>query len=200
MINSVNDVEWQPIYYQVEPVVDDVNSDTKIDTEDQVSIISISSEESLTSLSSISEVDPFISSDSSSTLVGSESDFDQFDSDGTISDSERTDTASESGMDDMPNNVAKIIQNFQKFNSLPEVLNNIILFPQSGKNFKFLNQLEPSTSVWTHNCNCSFPTENQNIVKFYFQNCICPRMQPKFLMCISLLCGLTMHQHLCYVF
>ena len=50
-----------------------VNSDTKIDTEDQVSIISISSEESLTSLSSISEVDPFISSHS--TLVGSESDF-----------------------------------------------------------------------------------------------------------------------------
>ena len=136
----------------------------------------------LTSLSSISEVNPFISSDSSNTLVGSESDFDQFDSDITISDSERTETASESGMDDMPNNATKIIQNFQQFNSLPEVLNNIILFPQSGENFKFLNQLEPSASVWTHDCNCSFPTENQNIVKFYFQNCICPRMQPKFLM------------------
>ena len=178
MINSVNDVEWQPTYYQVEPVAEDVNSDT----EDQVSIISISSEESLTSLSSISEVNPFISSDSSSTLVGSESDFDQFDSDITISDSERTETASESGMDDMPNNATEIIQNFQKFNSLPEVLNNIILFPQSGENFKFLNQLEPSASIWTHDCNCSFPTENQNIVKFYFQNCICPRMWPKFLM------------------
>ena len=50
MINSVNDVEWHPTYYQVEPVSDDVNTDT----EDQVSIISISSEESLTSLSSIS--------------------------------------------------------------------------------------------------------------------------------------------------
>ena len=59
-INSVNDVEWRPTYYQVEPVVDDVNSDTKTDTEDQVSIISISSEDSLTSLSSTSEVDPFI--------------------------------------------------------------------------------------------------------------------------------------------
>ena len=109
MINSVNDVEWWPTYYQVEPVAEDVNSDT----EDQVSIISISSEESLTSLSSISEVDPFISSDSSSTLVGSESDFNQFDSDITISNSERTETASESGMDDMPNNATEIIQNFQ---------------------------------------------------------------------------------------
>ena len=150
MINSVNDVEWQPTYYQVESVAEDVNSDTKTDTEYQVSIISISSEESLTSLSSISEVDPFISSDSSSTLVGSESDFDQFDSDVTISHSERTETASESGMDDMPKNATKIIQNFQKFDSLLEVLNNIILFPQSGEGFKFLNQLEPSASVWTH--------------------------------------------------
>ena len=169
-------------YLLVEPVVDDVNSDTKTDTEDQVSIISISSEDSFTSLSSISEVDPFISSGNSNTLVGSESDFDQFDSDITISDSERTETASESGMDDMPNNSTEIIQNLQQFNSLPEVLNNIILFPQSGKNFKFLNQLEPSASVWTHDCNCSFPRENQNIVKVYFQNCICPRMWPKFLM------------------
>ena len=69
MINLVNDVEWQPTHYQVEASVDDVNSNTETDTEDQVSIISISSEESLTSLSSISEVDPFISSDNSSTLV-----------------------------------------------------------------------------------------------------------------------------------
>ena len=113
-------------------------------------------------MSSISEVDPFISSDSSSTLLASESDFDQFDSDVTISDSERAETASESGMDDMPNNATKIIQNFQQFNSLPEVPNNIILFPQSGENFKSLNQLEPSTSIWTHDCNCSFPTEKQN--------------------------------------
>ena len=65
----------------MEPVSDDVNTDNKTDTEDQISIISISSEESLTSLSSISEVNPFISSDSSSTLVGSKSDFDQFDLD-----------------------------------------------------------------------------------------------------------------------
>ena len=164
MINSVNDVEWWPTYYQVEPVAEDVNSDT----EDQVSIISISSEESLTSLPSIPEVNPFISSDSSSTLVGSESDFDQFDSDITISDSERTETASESGMDDMPNNATEIIQNFQKFNSLPEVLNNIILFPQSGENFKFLNQLEPSASVWTHDCNCSFPNRKSKHSRVLF--------------------------------
>ena len=98
-------------------------------------------------MSSISKVNPFISSDSSSTLGGSESDLDLSDSDVTISDSERTETASESGMDDMPNNATNIIQNFQQFNSLPEVLNNIILFPQSGENFKFLNQLEPSASV-----------------------------------------------------
>ena len=115
MINSVNDVEWQPTYYQVEPVSDDVNSETD---DDQVSIISISStssEESLTSLStiSISEVKPFISSDNNSTLVGTDSDFDQFDSDISISDSERTETVSESGMDDLPNNASEIIQNFQ---------------------------------------------------------------------------------------
>ena len=156
MINSVNDVEWHPTHYQVEPVSDDVNTDNETDTEDQVSITSISSEEFLTSLSSISEVNPFISSDSSSTLVRSESDFDQFDLDITISDSERTETASESGMDELSNNASEIIQNFQQFNSLPEVLNNIILFPQSSENFKFLNQLEPSTSLWTHDCNCSF--------------------------------------------
>ena len=170
MINSVNDVEWHPTYYQVEPVSDDVNTDT----EDQVSIISISSEESLTSLSSISEVDPFISSDSSSTLVGSESDFDQFDSDITISDSERTETTSESGMDELPNNVSEIIQNFQQFNSLPEVL-NIILFPQSSENFKFLNQLEPSTSVWTHDCNLQFSHRKSRHSQVLFSELYLPK-------------------------
>ena len=88
-------------------------------------------------MSSISEVDPFISSDSSSTLVGSESDFDQFDSDIIISDSERTETASESGMDDMPNNATKIIQNFQ----------NLILYQKySTTSFCFLNQEKISNS------------------------------------------------------
>ena len=134
MINSVNDVEWFPTYYQVEPVSDDVNTDIETDSEDQVSIISISSEESLTPLSSISEVKPFISSDNSSTLVGSESDLETFESD--MSNSDRTESSSELGMDDIPNNATEIIQNFH---SLPEVLNNIILFPQSGENFKFLN-------------------------------------------------------------
>ena len=183
-INSVNDVEWLPTYYQVEPVSDDVTTDIEdqTDTEDQVSIISISSEESLTSLSSISEVEPFISSDNSSTLVGSESDLEPFESDMSNSDRTSSETSSESDTDDMPNNAFKIIQNFQQFNSLPQVLNNIILFPQSSENFKFLNQLEPSRSAWTHECNCSFPSESQNIVKFYFQNQICPRMWPKFLM------------------
>ena len=183
-INSVDDVEWLPTYYQVEPVSNDVNTDMD---DDQVSIISISSEsseESLTSLStiSISEVEPFVSSDSKSTLVGSESDFDQFESNSDISDSDRTDTTSESEMDVLPNNASEIIHNFQQYKSLPEVLNNIILYPQSGENFKFLNQLEPSTSLWTHDCNCSFPSESQNIVEFYFQNHICLRMWPKFLM------------------
>ena len=176
MINSVNDVEWQPTFYQVEPV-----SDVDItESDDQASIISISSEESLTSLYSISEVNPFISSENSSTLVGSESDLEILESD--MSDSDRTETSSELDMDDMPSNATEIIQNFQKFNILPEVLNNIILFPQSGENFNFLNQLEPTMSVWTHDCNCNFPKESQNIVKFFFQNCICPRMWPKFLM------------------
>ena len=93
-INSVDDVEWLPTHYQVEPV----NTDTD---DDQVSIISISSnssEESVTSLSTILilEVEPFISSDNNSTLVGSDSDFDQFESISDISDLDKTDTASES--------------------------------------------------------------------------------------------------------
>ena len=136
-INSVGDVEWLPTYYQVEPISDDVNT---ITNDDQISIISISStssEESLTSLSnvSISEVKPFVSSEYDSTLVGSDSDFDQFDSNSDISDSGTTDTASESEMDVMPNSASKIIQKFQQFKSLPEVLNNIIIYPQSGENF-----------------------------------------------------------------
>ena len=140
-INSVNDVECQPTFYQVEPV-----SDVDItESDDQASIISISSEESLTSLSSISEVNPFISSENSSILVGSESDLEILESD--MSDSDRTETSSELDMDDMPSNATEIIQNFQQFNILPEVLNNIILFPQSGEKFNFLNQLEPTTSV-----------------------------------------------------
>ena len=39
-INSADNVEWLPTYYQVEPISDDVN--TKTD-DDQISIISISS-------------------------------------------------------------------------------------------------------------------------------------------------------------
>ena len=113
-INSVDDVEWLPTYYQVEQVSNDVYTDTD---DDKVSIISISgesSEESLTSLStiSISEVEPFISSDGNSTLVGSDSDFDQFESNSDISDLDRTDTASESEMDVLSNNASEIIHNF----------------------------------------------------------------------------------------
>ena len=58
------------------------------------------------------------------------------------SDSDATDTASEKENDILPDNATEIIDNFNQFKILPEVLNNIILYPQSGQNFKFLNQLE----------------------------------------------------------
>ena len=179
-INSVEDVEWLPTCYQIEPIV--TKSDTEID-DDQVSIISISSESSqgsVTSMSliSISEVEPFVSSDSKNTVVESDLDSVEFTSD----DSDKTDTASESEMDLMPNNAAEIIDNFYQYNALPEVLNNIILYPQSGQNFRFLNQLVPSVCIWTHPCECRYPSEQENIVEFYFRNHICPKLWPKYLM------------------
>ena len=136
-INSVEDVEWLPTCYQIEPIM--TESDTKID-DDQVSIISISSESSqgsVTSMSSISisDVEPFVSSDSENTVAESDSDNFEY----NLDDSDRTDTASESEIDLMPNNTAKIIDNFYQYNALPEVLNNIILYPQSGQSFSFLN-------------------------------------------------------------
>ena len=160
-------MEWLHTCYQVEPIMTD--SDTELD-DNQLSVISISSKSSqssqgsVTSMSSISisDVEPFVSSDSEYTLVGSDSD--NYNSD----DSDKTDTASESEIDLMPNNATKIIDEFNHFKTLPEVLNNIIFYPQSGQNFKFLTQLEPSVYAWTHQCNCKYPSEQDNIVKFYF--------------------------------
>ena len=131
-------------------------------------LISISSESSqssqgsVTSMSSIliSDVEPFISSDSEYTLVGSDADNFDYNSD----DSDKTDTAIESEIDLMPNNATKIIDKFNHFRTLPEVLNNIILYPQSGQNYKFLIQLEPSIYAWIHQCNCKYPSEQDKIV------------------------------------
>ena len=178
-INSVEDVEWLPTCCEAEPIM--MDSDTELD-DDQVSVISIlseSSQGSFTSMSSISisGVEPFVSSDSESTQVGSDLDNSNYES----NDSE-TDTASESEIDIMPNNATKIIDEFNHFRTLPEVLSNIILFPQSGQNFKFLNQVEPSIYAWTHQCNCKYPSEQDDIVKFYFENMLCPMLRPKYLM------------------
>ena len=182
-INSVEDVEWLPTCCQVEPIMTD--SDIELD-DDQVSVISISSESSqssqgsMTSMSSIliSDVEPFGSSDSKYTLVGSDSDNFNY----NLDDSDKTDTASESEIDLMPNNATEIIDESNQFRTLPEVLNNITLYPQWGQNFKFLNQLEPSIYAWIHQCNCKYPSEQDNIMKFYFENMLCPTLRPKYLM------------------
>ena len=182
-INSVEGIEWLLTCYQVEPVMTD--SDTKLD-DNQVSVISISSESSQSSQGSvtsmfsilISDVEPFVSSDSEYTLVGCDSDNFNYNSD----DSDKTGTASESEIDLMPNNATEIIDEFNHFRTLPEVLNNIILYPQSGQNFKFLNQLEPSIYAWIHQCNCKYPSEQDNIMEFYFENMLCPTLRPKYLM------------------
>ena len=71
---------------------------------------------------------------------------------------------------------------FNQFRALPEVLNNIFLYPQSGQNFKFLNQVEPPIYAWTPKCNCKYPSEQDNIMKFYFENTLCPMLRPKHLM------------------
>ena len=124
----------------------------------------------------ISDVEPFISSDSENTLVGSDLD------NNYVSNDSETDTASEPEIDIIPNNATKIIDEFNQFRTLPEVLNNIILYPQSGQNFRFLNQVEPSIYAWTHQCNCMYPSEQDNTVKFYFENMLCPMLRPKYLM------------------
>ena len=102
-----------------------------------------------------------------------------------MTDSE-TDTSSEIDTepenDLMPNNATEIIEEFNQLRTLPEVLNNIILYPQSSQNFKFLNQIEPSIYTWGHQCNCKYPLEQDNIVKFYFKNMLCPKFRPKYLM------------------
>ena len=177
-INSVEDIEWLPTCYQVEPIQTDSDDDTIKPDDDQVSVISILSDSSqgpVTSMSSISisDVEPFISSDGENTLLGSDLDDFSYDSE--------TDTASESEIDTMPNNATEIIDKFNQFRTLPEVLNNIILFPQSGQNFEFLNQVEPSICAWTHKCICKYPSEQDNVMKFYFENTLCPMLRPKYL-------------------
>ena len=160
----------------MEPIQTDSDDDTIKPDGDQVSVISIlsdSSQGSVTSMSSISisDAEPFISSDSENTLVGSDLDEFSYDSE--------TDTASEPEIDIMPNNATKIIDEFNQFRTLPEVLNNIILYPQSGQNFKFLNQVEPSIYAWTHQCNCKYPSEQDNIMKFYFENTVVSNAKTK---------------------
>ena len=125
----------------------------------------------------ISDVEPFISSDSENTLVGS--DLDEFNYESNDSE---TDTASEPEIDIIPNNATKIIDEFNQFRTLPEVLNNIILCPQSRQNFNFLNQVEPFIYAWIYQCNCKYPSEQDNIVKFYFENTLCPMLRAKYLM------------------
>ena len=31
-------------------------------------------------------------------------------------------------------------------------------------------------------CNCKYPSEQDNVVKFYFENTLCPMLRPKYLM------------------
>ena len=76
-INAIEDVEWLPTT-QVESISTDSEDDNMLENleDDQILIISISSESSegsVTSMSciSVSEVEPFISSHSDNTLVGS---------------------------------------------------------------------------------------------------------------------------------
>ena len=84
-INSIEDIEWLPTCYQVEPIQTDSDDDTIKPDDDQVLVISISSNSSqgsVTSMSSISisDAEPFISSDSENTLVGSDLDEFSYDS------------------------------------------------------------------------------------------------------------------------
>ena len=69
-------------------------------------------------------------------LVGSDFENDDF-TDSETDTSSEIDTEPEN--DIMPNNATEIIDKFNQFRTLPEVLNNIILYPQSGQSFKFLN-------------------------------------------------------------
>ena len=61
-INSVEDIKWLPTCHQVEPIQTDSDDDTIKPDDDQVSVISISSQGSVTSMSSISIFDVDLSS------------------------------------------------------------------------------------------------------------------------------------------
>ena len=143
-INAIEDVKWLPTA-QVESISTDSKDDNMSENldDDQISIISISSdssERSVTSMSCVSvpEVEPFISLDSDNTLVGSEF--------GDLTDSE-TDTSSEIDTepenDLMPNNATEIIDEFNQFRTLPEVLNNIIYILNPTRISNFSTKLNP---------------------------------------------------------
>ena len=177
MCYTVKDVEWLPISTVTIPSIE---SDTESDEDqmltaselddDQYSIISISSG-SVTSMSSIyfSEVKPFVSSDDM--LVGSdginskiESNIDT-DTDEGAQDV-NTSSEPESDLDELPDNALDIIQNFQHYQTLPEVIHNLIIFPQQSAKFQFLYQLDPLMCTWDHTCLCWHPSEGDNSIKF----------------------------------
>ena len=58
----------------------------------------------------------------------------------------------------------------------------MIIFPKHSNSFNFLYQLEHSICTWEHSCDCEYPTEQDNLVQFYFTHQICPKFRPKFLM------------------
>ena len=182
--DSVHDVEWLPTHHISIPevnnedetetiaaseisVLDNLENlddlDTKLD-DDQYSVISVSSDlGSVTSMSSIefSEVKPFVSSDEG-TLIGSDLDLDhEIDSnldtdtdEGSQDVNMSSEPESESDMDFLPNNVLEIIQKFQNYQTLPEVIHKLIIFPQNSSKFQFLYQLDPSICTWNHTCLC----------------------------------------------
>ena len=145
-VDTVTDIEWLPALTVTISSME--SSDTESDgdetlmaselDDDQHSILSVSSG-SVTSMYSIdfSEVEPFVSSDD--TLVGSdginseiESDFDTDTGTDTVEgaqDLENTLSEPESDLDELPGNALDIIQNFQHYQTLPEVIHNFIIFP-----------------------------------------------------------------------
>ena len=61
-------------------------------------------------------------------------------------------------------------------------MHNFIIFPQQSAKFQFLYQLDPSICTWDHTCLCQHPSEEDNLIEFYFRESICPRLRPKYLM------------------
>ena len=160
--------------------------DSLSDDDDSHSVISISSESgSVTSMLSISfsEVEPFVSSDH--TLVGSEisdchwqTEKDAWSARNT---SNELDLDSEM-LENMPSNASKLIENFRHYQTLPEVIHNLIIFSQQNNRFQFLYGLDPSICTWNHIYNCRHQTDSDNLVEFYFRESIYPLLRLKYLM------------------